>query len=155
MLDMKDILSKFLNTISQEIKQEAISQDRVASHKTEKSMYVEADANTGILYGDIAANIWETGRKPGKAPGGFQSIILQWMRDKGIFQAEKAAKQRSIAFLITRKISNEGTSLFRKGGQSGVISKVITNERISAFEQLVLQRYGQETTEEFVTTFSK
>lgn len=155
MLAMKDILSKFLNSLSQEIKANAISQGRTASHKTEKSMYVEADDNTGILYGDIAVNAWETGRKGGKGPKGFQSIILQWMKDKGIFQAEKEAKQKSIAFLIARKIQDSGTNLFRTGGNSGVLSKVITNDRISTFEKLIIQKYGQKVVEDFATTFKK
>lgn len=155
MLEMKDILLDLLNKISRDIKAEQTAQGRTASGKTAQSLEPEATDRTGILYGSISVNVLETGRKGGKVPGTFQQIIKRWMQDKGLFQAESESRQNSIAFLIARKIKESGTLLFREGGKSGILSNVITDERISEFEKAVLFRFGREVTEEIVTTFAK
>lgn len=155
MLDLKEEIAKFLNGIAFEIKQEQQAQGRYASGKTAQSLEIEADSSRGILYGNISVNVLETGRKSGKVPKGFQATIKQWMSDKGIFQAETESKKNSIAFLIARKISKEGTLLSRQGGKSGVLSKAISNERLSAFERELLKKWGQEVTREVVITFGK
>lgn len=155
MLEMKDILLDLLNKISRDIKAEQTAQGRTASGKTAQSLEPEATDRTGILYGAISVNVLETGRKGGKVPGTFQQIIKQWMQDKGLFQAESESRQNSIAFLIARKIKEQGTLLYREGGKSGILSNVITDDRISEFEKAVLFRFGREVTEEIVTTFAK
>jgi hypothetical protein len=153
MLEMKDILLQFLNEVSKEIKAEQTRQGRVASGKTAQSLEPEATDRIGILYGSISANVLETGRKPGRGP--HSSIIRQWIEDKGLFSGESESKKNSIAYLITRKIKEEGTQLYRQGGKSGVLSNIITERRINSFESLVLRRFGREVTEEVVTTFAK
>ncbi len=153
MLEMKDLIAKFFNEISKDIKAEALAQGRTASGRTAQSLEIEADNRTGILSGFTSALTWETGRKSGKTPGGFQKIIEQWMSDKGLFQAETDSKKRSIAFLIARKIRESGTLLHRQGGQSGVLSNIITDERISVFESEVLRRVGREVLDDMVVAF--
>jgi len=155
MLEMKDILQQFLNGVSKDIKDEQARQGRTASGKTAQSLEVEANDKTGILYGNISVNVLETGRKGGRVPKGFQAIILQWMEDKRIFQAESESKKKSIAFLIARKIKDEGTALYRSGGKSGVLTQFINDQRIDNFETLVLKRFGREVQGEVITTFAK
>jgi hypothetical protein len=155
MLEMKDILLQLLSQVSKDIKANQTAQHRTASGKTAQSLEPEATNTTGILYGNISVNVLETGRKPGAVPKGFKDIILKWMSDKGIFQNEKLSKQKSIAFLIARKIQEHGTALHIEGGKSGVLSSVITPKRISDFETKVLQRFGREVQGEVITTFAK
>jgi hypothetical protein len=69
--------------------------------------------------------VLETGRKPGKRPP--ISVIEQWIKDKPI---ASDINPKSLAFLIARKIGEEGSLLYRQGGKSGVISDFINNERI-------------------------
>lgn len=152
---MKDILLELLNQISKDIKALQSSQYRVASGKTALTLDTEATDTIGILYGSLVVNTLETGRKPGAVPKGFMYIILKWMSDKGIFQNEKISKQKSIAFLIARKIQEHGTALHIEGGKSGVLSSVITDKRISDFETKVLQRFGREVQGDVITTFAK
>lgn len=153
MLEMKHILMKFLNEISKEIKDNAQAQGRTASGRTANSLYPEATDTVGILYGSIAVNAWETGRKGGKVPAGFKQVIYEWMQDKGIFQAEKENAKRSISYFIAKKIAEQGTLLHRQGGQSGVLSNVITDERIDTFESEVLRRFGREVQNEVIISF--
>lgn len=155
MLEMKDILLELLNQVSKDIKALQASQHRVASGKTALSLEPEATDAVGILYGNLVVNTLETGRKPGAVPKGFKDIILKWMSDKGIFQNEKLSKQKSIAFLIARKIQKYGTALHIEGGKSGVLSSVITGKRISDFETKVLQRFEREVQGDVITTFAK
>ena len=70
--------------------------------------------------------VLETGRKPGKRPP--IDVVEKWIVDKGIIP-DGGISTRSLAFLIARKIGEEGTQLFRDGGNSGVISDAI-NEQI-------------------------
>jgi hypothetical protein len=70
--------------------------------------------------------VLETGRKPGKRPP--ISVIEQWIKDKPIIP--DGISTRSLAFLIARKIGEEGSLLYRNGGKSGVISKSINDQVI-------------------------
>jgi len=70
--------------------------------------------------------VLETGRKPGKRPP--INVIEQWIRDKPLNLDGISAK--SLAFLIARKIGEEGSLLHREGGKSGVISKSINDQVI-------------------------
>jgi len=70
--------------------------------------------------------VLETGRKPGKRPP--ISVIEQWIKDKPI--TPYGISTRSLAFLIARKIGEEGSLLYRQGGKSGVISKSINDQVI-------------------------
>lgn len=69
--------------------------------------------------------VLETGRAPGKRPP--ISAIEEWVRNKPI---ASDINPRSLAFLIARKIGEEGSLLYRQGGNSGVISDFINQQKI-------------------------
>ena len=69
--------------------------------------------------------VLETGRKPGKMPS--ISAIEEWVKNKPI---ASDINPRSLAFLIARKIGEEGSLLYRQGGNSGVISDFINETKI-------------------------
>ena len=62
----------------------------------------------------------EDGRKPGKMPP--SSSILEWLEQRNINPPD--ISQKSLAFLIARKIGREGSLVFRLGGNTGIISEV-------------------------------
>lgn len=80
----------------------------------------------------------EYGRKPSQkkssiSSGNGQSLydqILQWMKVKGIFNLNMT--NESLAFLITRKIHKEGTTIWRqnKGKPSGLLASAINDDAI-------------------------
>lgn len=96
-----------------------------ASGDWEKSLEDEVtEANykyTGTISGANYTYWMEHGRKPGKFPP--RNAILKWINDKGII-AEGISKN-SLAFLIARKIANEGTRV-----RPGIVSDVITQQRV-------------------------
>lgn len=70
--------------------------------------------------------VLETGRKPGKRPP--IDVIEEWVKAKPV--QPSGISTRSLAFLIARKIGEEGSLLYRQGGKSGVISKSINDQVI-------------------------
>lgn len=105
-----------------------------ASGDWEKSLENEVIEGSGKYTGTISGanyTYWmEHGRKPGKFPP--RSAILKWINDKGIIA--EGISQNSLAFLISRKIANEGTKV-----RPGIVSDVITQQRV----QELFSKIGQ------------
>lgn len=104
----------------------------VASGRTIRSLQVISDENSAALISaqQMPFSTLETGRKPGRVPYRFSSIIYQWMQDKGIHgtirgNATQERADRSMAYAISRTIAQRGTSLFRQGGRSDIYSREI------------------------------
>lgn len=88
------------------------------------------------LFGNDYAQQLETGRRAGSFPN--IEMIRKWIIDKGIFaQALQTITLSSLAFLIARKIANEGWKRERFGGVE-LISTIITPERI----QMIIDEVG-------------
>jgi hypothetical protein len=82
----------------------------------------------GQLLGWQWYQVWETGRRPGKWPP--RRAIIDWLQTKkgigyesyGASYSSEYKRLESIAFLIQRKIGNEGSSLFRQGGRKDIFT---------------------------------
>lgn len=124
-----ELVSSELEALKQKVIENQKSSGQVASGRTIASMKVEVTEDGGVLCGRSPFGTLETGRKPGKVPAGFWKIIRQWMEDKGI----QVQKPDSFAYLVARKIANEGTQLFRNGGRDDIYSPEVkdTVERVS------------------------
>lgn len=124
-----ELVSSELEALKQKVIENQKSSGQVASGRTIASMKVEVTEDGGVLWGRSPFGTLETGRKPGKVPAGFWKIIRQWMDDKGI----QVQKPDSFAYLVARKIANEGTQLFRNGGRDDIYSPEVkdTVERVS------------------------
>lgn len=124
-----ELVSSELEALKQKVIENQKNSGLVASARTIASMKVEVMEDGGVLWGRSPFGTLETGRKPGKVPAGFWKIIRQWMDDKGI----QVQKPDSFAYLVARKIANEGTQLFRNGGRDDIYSPEVkdTVERVS------------------------
>lgn len=124
-----ELVSSELEALKQKVIENQKNSGQVASGRTIASMKVEVTEDGGVLWGRSPFGTLETGRKPGKVPSGFWKIIRQWMEDKGI----RVQKPDSFAYLVARKIANEGTQLFRNGGRDDIYSPEVkdTVERVS------------------------
>lgn len=110
-----------------------------ASGRTIASLHVEMqNEDEGVLYGRSPFGTLETGRKAGKIPYSFRSIILQWMTDKGLHgtsipyktnRPHKYTPQErgdlSMAGAIAYTIAKKGSKLYRTGGRADVYSDVV------------------------------
>ena len=84
----------------------------------------------GLVFGSTWAyiRVLEDGRAPGKfAP---PQVIRKWVDDKPL---GTDISRDSFAFLINRKISEEGSLLYRQGGNSGVLSDYFNQEYVHKF----------------------
>ena len=124
-----ELVSSELEALKQKVIENQKNSCQVASGRTIASMKVQVTEDGGVLWGRSPFGTLETGRKPGKVPAGFWKIIRQWMDDKGI----QVQKPDSFAYLVARKIANEGTQLFRNGGRDDIYSPEVkdTVERVS------------------------
>lgn len=124
-----ELVSSELEALKQKVIENQKNSGQVASGRTIACMKVEVTEDGGVLWGRSPFGTLETGRKPGKVPVGFWKIIRQWMDDKGI----QVQKPDSFAYLVARKIANEGTQLFRNGGRDDIYSPEVkdTVERVS------------------------
>jgi len=92
--------------------------------------------------------VLETGRKPGKQPP--SSMIEAWLESKPL-QLQGISK-KSLAFLIARKIGKEGSLLYRKGGNSGVISDYVNQKYV---QENLTDKLFQATIETILNDFVK
>lgn len=132
------ILVEELEALKKEIIENHLRAKQKASGRTSESLRVETDENSATLFGRGFFDVLETGRKAGKVPYDFQTIIRKWMHDKGIkaqpieYKTNRPHKytpqergERTLAFFIARNIRKNGTALFRSGGRQDIYSDAI------------------------------
>ena len=105
-----------------------------ASGNWSKSLENEVTEGNGKYTATISGanyTYWmEHGRKAGKFPP--PNVIREWIKDKGIIA--EGISLNSLAFLIGRKIAEQGTKI-----RPGIVSDVITQQRV----QDLYDRIGQ------------
>ena len=131
MKEVQNIIFEELEDLRKRIISNIDSTGRRASGRTSGSMHTDVSENRGILFGRMAFETLETGRKPGKVPAGFYQIIKQWVIDKGI-SFDSQSERNSFTYLVSRKIAREGTQLYRMGSDADVYTTEVpeTIERI-------------------------
>lgn len=137
--EQKRIISEELNTLRLRIIDNMKRNKQVVTGKTAQSLVVDVDEWGGRLMGNVPViPTLETGRKAGRVPRGFASIIYQWMQDKGIhgdpipyvrsgkhkYSAQERG-DRSMAAAIAHTIKTKGSRLHRTGGRNDVYSTEI------------------------------
>lgn len=122
MLTNQEILRNSLIQLKDKIIANSDRAGQRASGKTAESFEVRTTENTGELWARTYIGVLETGRKKGGMPP--MKNIREWIEAKGI-QPRKKISLNSLAFLIVRKISEEGSELYRKGGRTDIYTSEI------------------------------
>jgi hypothetical protein len=144
--EIESILEQFLSQMAKEI------QDNLpgVTGKTKDSITVNVKVENDILKGDISGSkyIWtlEDGRPPtrsgAKSSGtSMREGILEWINAKGFsfpmqpkYSWGKVIKDaEGLSWAIAISIHKHGNQLYQRGGKSGVITNVVTDERIDNF----------------------
>lgn len=99
------------------------------------------------LYAAAYALALEYGRKPGAFPNLL--AIKQWIADKGIVPHPdakgRAVSTDSLAFLIGRKIQQQGTTIFQAGQPSQLFGALLSPEAVQqALLKLLLPVYVEQ-----------
>lgn len=104
-----------------------------ASGRTQASMHVEETDGGGILWGRKYFQSLEEGSAPAPRGRWFQSVIKQWIKDKGIAvdtsrysDYDKALD--SAAWAVSKSIIRNGTVTYRMGGRKDVYTPVLNEE---------------------------
>jgi hypothetical protein len=143
------VLSKQFELLKDDLIKAYDAKGMRASGKFAETLEVKVQGLTAQLWGEDYSQQLETGRKSGRFPP--IDAIEQWIKDKGI--ANKIQGQISIsslAFLIARKIANEGWKRQEYGGVE-LISSVVTDERI----QKIIDEVGAEQAMIYTTDIIK
>lgn len=93
-----------------------------------KSLAYNWDGKELIIYSTQKyITVLETGRKPGTfAPA---KDIQDWVRTKlGVSDLKEV---KSIAYAINKKMSEKGSLLYQRGGNSGILSEVANEQYVS------------------------
>lgn len=108
------------------------------------SLVYEITPNTFKIYGGKWVFTYEFGRGPtvNGGDGAVRRNALEYIKEEGIVSKYltkdgKSIDQSTLAFFISRKIHQEGTTLYRNKTRSGVISGVINDEEIDKLLQSV------------------
>lgn len=87
-----------------------------------------------MLYAASYALALEFGRKPGKFPN--LTAIREWIQAKGIVPHPdargRAVSVKSLAYLIGRKIQQNGTLIYQSGTPSKLFGALLSPEQVSA-----------------------
>lgn len=153
LLTDKQILDQFFTTLRDDVILNAHTQKRTASGNAERSLRIETGEEEGKLIDGSGYIIW--GWEQGRGPGGMPPVnrIEQWIRDKGIAIVGNISIH-SLAFLIARKIKERGTVLYQLGGNSGVLSNAITQQRVESLTETFGTKYLNEVSSEILTAFN-
>ena len=88
-MNLKSIIEKRLNDSIERIKSNlATTGTNTKSMRTSNSLRLESSDFGFIIYGREAFRTVESGRMAGGIPKGFNDIIKQWIKDKGILFGE-------------------------------------------------------------------
>lgn len=137
MVGQSAILEREFESIKQDLIAKHIELGMPASGNWERSLVVDVQRLKATITGAPYTEQLVNGREPGKFPP--IAAIRQWILDKPIPFLGKI-KLSSLAFLIARKIANEGTNYFKQGG-TDLVEAVITPERIQSIIDKVSEFY--------------
>jgi len=128
----QELIFTFMNTLRIEIIREQEKLKLRATGQSAKSLRVEATNTVGKLLGDEAIIFQETGRRSGRMPP-IEKIKMWVAVGKYGITATSDKDRTSIAWAIAKKIANKGTLISTFPNGSGLLSNVITAQRIGAF----------------------
>lgn len=152
MLDDTIEIEEMMREVFEQMRRDIIARHeqagQVASGRTRDSLRSEIvpgmSSVTATLYGRKYFAALETGSKPWAKqyqhpPKPFVETIAQWMKDKGITGVS--------AYLVARKIMQEGSSLYRSGGRNDIFTPAMQDAERKIDEQIsaLLERITLET----------
>lgn len=122
-----------------------------ASGRLVKSLRYEITDTEMVVYADDYIYFSVYGRKPsvnGTKPGKLIDRIKQWILDKGI---TSTVEQNQLAYLITRKIHREGSSIYLFSGKknTGLLENVLTQQMYKDFTDKFTKQLEIDIAEDF------
>jgi len=137
---VKEFAEGVISGIRNNIKNKPVSEygSVETSGQAADSLFYRFDSNRliiGSTWGYIT--VLEDGRKPGKGVSREGQLKLQkWILEKPLQVKENSNAQgipnaKSLAFLISRKLKEEGSLIYQKGGHSGILSEYLNADYVN------------------------
>lgn len=152
MLLINEILDKYgrqiVEQIKTDIKSKSVTKFGAVNSSGNLAESVRYEVSDGVLRIYAAHYIFqiENGRRPGKFPP--ISAIEKWIDEKPItIQPDDKGRilpKKSLAFLIARKISRQGTEIFKQGG-SNLIADILNPELLGAIRADIILSFNDAT----------
>lgn len=148
--DASDIIREHLENVKNFMTFQMEAYGRNASRRHINGLEIEVLPGYGLLKSREQWFYMETGRQGGKIPYGFQRILFQWVKDKGIQLQPKPLQkpnkrtwltdpieraQWQFAGAVAHKIMTSGTALFRSGVREDIYSSAINRECASILQE--------------------
>jgi hypothetical protein len=158
---IEEILKKEGDAIIRDLQSAMASTGANASGRTSASLLNEVSASgisraTMLITGGIGWKFVEQGRGKTKEDGNGEllGIIKQWIKDKGIATPEGFTED-SFAYVVTRKIHQQGTNLWIKQTRRDIYTSVINEERINSITSQITKTFIVNATSNVVEALKK
>ena len=134
-VDFKDIIQTWLNGRRDAMRQEYNSSGRKASGYFGEHIDVEMYDEGGRIKTPLYVGALVFGRKPTSGGGGsggksLYSMILDWVKVKGITPDNPKMTDNTLAYLISRKIHKQGIKVPNKFNDGKLIDNTFTAESV-------------------------
>ena len=132
-VEFQDIIQTWLNGRREALRQEYNSRGRKASGYFGEHIDVEMYDEGGRMRTPLYVGALVFGRKPTSGGGGgksLYSIILDWIKVKGITPDEPKMTDNTLAYLITRKIHKQGIKIPNQFNDGKLLDNTFTAESI-------------------------
>lgn len=143
-----DIANKEAFRLIQDIQQNMIDRDQVATGETSDSLTYKVEQSGGVIsmtiFGARHIGALEEGRRPGGLPPVWK--IQRWIQAKGLDLS---------AWAVARKMADEGSLLYREGGDSGTLTTVLTPERAEEIKNAIGQEVIREARFDIINQLRK
>lgn len=135
-MDDRELILEFLALLISRISNNIRRRSAGSTGATARRLRAEATSEVGTLFGPDYIEALEFGRGPTRRgnQGGptLRQRIEAWIEVARIRPRDDITIQQ-LAFLITRKIHEQGTRLFITRSQSGILTEAITQQVINEF----------------------
>ena len=132
-VDFKDIIQTWLNGRRDAMRQEYNSSGRKASGYFGEHIDVEMYDEGGRIKTPLYVGALVFGRKPTSGGGGGKSLysmILDWIKVKGITPDNPKMTDNTLAYLISRKIHKQGIKVPNQFNDGKLIDNTFTAESV-------------------------
>ena len=133
-VDFKDIIQTWLNGRRDAMRQEYVSSGRKASGYFGEHIDVEMYDEGGRINTPLYVGALVFGRKPTRRRGGGEkslySMIIDWIKVKGITPDNPKMTDNTLAYLISKKIHKEGIKVPNDLNDGKLIDNTFTVESV-------------------------
>lgn len=150
------LIREFLDTLRKEIIAAQKNKGLTASGKSAELLAVEATDGYGELIDGSGSFVYqEYGRGAGKQPPFLPvGVIYEWLKySKYGLTYQDDKERKSLAFAISRKIAKQGTFTHRQKKQTGVLTDILTKERIDSFAKVFGDKYTTKALSDVLENF--